>query len=480
MSDGPGFGNAMAWAQFRLKGGGRTVVFWGLGLPAALTLLGLVVFGAAPYTRLKDSCYGCLQVLTGLQGAVLIVIGGSQVGGAIRRDMASGMIASHRLMPVSGIEAIAGYIAGSLAALLAAAGSFFLLGLGLSAGAQLPMQNWLMANLILLVFALLWWCGAACAEIQSPNASRLSAIITLLLIFGYGVVWLVPGLMVLAGPAIGRTVFGVIDRGADLDSTYTLSFFAQILTAVLLFAGAARKYRRQDVLTFTPWMGLGAVTLWAAVSMVGTLGWGGFKSAWLDADRSTRVIHAITACVSGLLLGLLPVTACAWIATRYRRRPGMRAVTGTPIPPSVACALCALVLTAIPATILAEKTSADRLVRTGLVLAGALLGCSYLARIAYRRLDKAQWPLAFWLGLTWLVPASVDAVRASYKAAAYALPASVGVATTFSPPGALVAIWADMKLDTTWGIGFQLLLTLALAILFRWGATPRPRAGDHP
>ncbi len=480
MSDGPGFGNAMAWAQFRLKGGGRTVVFWGLGVPAALTLLGLVVFGAAPHTRLKDSCHGCLQFLTGIQGAVLILIGGSQVGGAIRRDMTSGMIASHRLMPVSGIEAIAGYIAGSLAALLAAAGSFFLLGLGLSAGARLPMQNWLMANLILLVFALLWWCGAACTAIQSPNASKAGAAVTLLVIFGYGAVWLVPGLMVLAGPAIGRTVFGVIDRGAALDSTYTLSFFAQILTAVLLFAGAARKYRRQDVLTFTPWMGLAAVALWAAASMVGTLGWGGFRSAWFDDDPSTRVMHAITACVSGMLLGLLPVTACAWIAARYRRRPDMRAVTGVPIPPSAACLLCALVLTAIPATILAEKASADRLVRTGLVFAGALLGCSYLARIAYRRLDKAQWPLAFWVGLTWLAPPAADLARATYASGAYGRSPSVGIATTFSPPGALVAIWADMKLDTTWGIGFQLLLTLALAILFRWGATPRPRPGDHP
>ncbi len=473
MSEAAGFDNAMAWAQFRLRGGWRTVIFWGTAVPAALAFLSVLAVFSLPSGALRGGFYGGLMFLTGIQGAVLIVIGASQVGGAVQRDMTSGMIASHRLMPISGIEAVAGYIVGSLAGVLAAAGSFFLLGLALAAGAQVPMQHWLMANLILAVFALLCWCGAVCAALQLPFASRFGGVIALLVVSGYGVAWLIPGLMVLAGPVIGRSVFGVVERGAALDSTYALSFFAQILLAVLFFAGAARKYRRQDVLTFTPWMGLAAVAMWAVASMVGTLGWGGFKSAWFDEDPSTQVMHAITACVAGMLLGLLPVTACARIATRYHRRPDMRAVTGVPVPPAAACLLGTLILTTIPGVILAEQVSADRLARTALVFAAVLFSAGYLARIIYRRADKAQWPLALWLTLTWLAPPAADLARAMYASGAYGSSPSAGIVTTFSPSGALALIWSGHKIDTTRGIGFQLMLAVAMAGLFEYGRRAR-------
>ena len=87
--------NALAWGQFHLRGGWLRL--WGfvgfyLTIAGALLVLQGMTAGALGGT-LK---FG----MTGLQAGILVLFAGGRVSNAIRQDLTSRMIESHRLMPL--------------------------------------------------------------------------------------------------------------------------------------------------------------------------------------------------------------------------------------------------------------------------------------------------------------------------------------------------------------------------------------------
>src|SRR5690349_13982784 len=104
--------NALAWAHFRLRGGWmRSLSFTG----AAMALGAVLIITS---TRLNPNdggrmLWGWTTALLSVQAVCLALYAAGRVGTAIRQDVQSKMIESHRLMPLPPAHAIAGYIVGA-------------------------------------------------------------------------------------------------------------------------------------------------------------------------------------------------------------------------------------------------------------------------------------------------------------------------------------------------------------------------------
>src|SRR6185503_14151003 len=107
------FNNAITWANARLRGGWKGYV----GITGAYAMVIALVFiyisrmGAVGTAGPLALC----TLLFFINLVILLFLGCTTIGNAIRRDITSGLIASHRLMPVSPAAAVIGYIIGPAA-----------------------------------------------------------------------------------------------------------------------------------------------------------------------------------------------------------------------------------------------------------------------------------------------------------------------------------------------------------------------------
>src|ERR1700683_5871684 len=93
------FDNAIAWAQFRIKGGWKNLLTVSLGY-AALIAVGVSLAyqsGHTPSDR-RDIMEGASLMLLVAQVIILLLLGSMAVGGAIRNDLHNRQIESHRLV----------------------------------------------------------------------------------------------------------------------------------------------------------------------------------------------------------------------------------------------------------------------------------------------------------------------------------------------------------------------------------------------
>src|SRR3989442_1269023 len=107
--DGTIINNPIAWGHFKVRGGWRNHV-WGTGGYF------LIIVGVITVTDRLNPRGGMLRVWTsallGLQLAVLVLYGCAVIGNAIRRDITTGVLESHRLMPVPSSAGVLGYLMG--------------------------------------------------------------------------------------------------------------------------------------------------------------------------------------------------------------------------------------------------------------------------------------------------------------------------------------------------------------------------------
>src|SRR5205823_2015798 len=95
--------------------------------------------------------------LLGLQTGILLLFGCMTVGAAVRLDHTSKMIESHRLMPTTATTAILGYVLGAPVQAMSIALANFTIGIIVANSAQVALARWVMANAILLGFAIFIW-----------------------------------------------------------------------------------------------------------------------------------------------------------------------------------------------------------------------------------------------------------------------------------------------------------------------------------
>ena len=119
-----------------------------------------------------------------------------------------------------------------------------------------------------------FWVAIACAAMHPRNITGLIFILPAAIVVGQGgALGLLPGLTLLITPILGTSIY---DRSAGLTmmaDAFALSVAGQVVVGALCFAAAARKYRRSDVIGFTPLLGLLLLAAWAGASWAGMTWW---------------------------------------------------------------------------------------------------------------------------------------------------------------------------------------------------------------
>lgn len=483
MSDIPVLQNALAWCHYRLRGGGRSAILQSVGFFFVIGALIMLAVRADP-SSMQDILYGWMIALLALQIGILVLYGGSAVRNAIRKDVTTGMIASHRLMPISGSQAMIGYIVGACPQPVAVALANFLLGLLIAGPARINPGDWIAANALLGLFAVCSWIAVACASLISAKAAGgVIAAIVLISLSGGFLLTVVPAFTVICSPLVGSTIFGIVMKGAAWSRVLHLSIIGQLVVTAIFFIAGTRKYRRDDVLALGPLLGMAMLIIFVFVSVVGIRNWPALQPTISNFTGEMHHLQVIASMTTGLLLALLPVSAAAWLQEDYRRRRilndpalGRRPVSTT------ALAVASGVLVALIAGF-APPSEADwmrRLAYTTVCLVAALVPLSYLLRLTYRVRAGAGFLVSLWIALTWVGPwlVSFGVLMAYGIDEAQRIPLAwerSEYVASFSPIGSLISIWTSSSTPYLVGVIFQVAVAALPALFYH---TRRPPAGE--
>lgn len=317
--------NAISWAQFRLRGGWKNLL-----VIAGCYAAGAVFFIALPYEleNLQGGRNYVLEFSSTLilasQVVMFLLLGGMAVSGSLRRDVANRLMESHRLMPLSPVQAVVGYIAGAGLQVLSLCLVNLLLGAVLFRMRGIPVQTWLISNGLLFGFSMAIWTAMAMAAFVSRAISGLLLVLFISIMFSGGFIFVVvPGLLAFCSPMHGSTIFDVTVL-SKLSTGTVVAVGAQLLMCVLCIRGAARKYADANAVSLTMGPSLAALGIWAGLSWFGIYDFQELRPRMLGYahfDWRLLVVGAIASC---LLVAMLPLAAAAWsdILRRQRRLDG--------------------------------------------------------------------------------------------------------------------------------------------------------------
>jgi hypothetical protein len=451
--------NPIAWGQFQLRGGWRsfwaTVIGYGAVVGAGMVLVARLSEGT------PQALAGLKSTFTGLQAGLMIIFVSTRVSTAIRQDQTSRMLESHRLMPVSPAQAVLGYLVGPAVGPLGICAANVLLGWGLCSIVGTPLELWLTLNAILVGFAtfavVLAAFGGLAGRPGAVAVGWIAMFVGMVNFFTIGSI--LPAVNVLATPVLGSTVFDLSVAGADAVEKYAPSTLFQAWIAAVCFAGACRKYRREDRPALGWDLGLLMLAGWVATSFAGIMYWDHFQPSVVRGRRTDPAYQVIGSMVAAMLLALVPLAGAAWSSRQSAPRHS---------PPVALVALFAAGITlllALSAPRPMREDQVDAVARTGLILAAFYLATAYVLRVLIRVTDKLLYPLLVWLIVAWLVPLAVDYglwwTRGEYDQS------MIGAASCFGALGAVIQIWTGGALPvTTPGIAWQVFLAAAAAAAF--------------
>ncbi|HEY7120021.1 MAG TPA: hypothetical protein VH475_25760 [Tepidisphaeraceae bacterium] len=484
---GLGPDNPVAWGNFHRKGGLKTLLRTAgayLAIVAGLIFLSahLNARPAAAASAAASAYAGWLVALLGLQFVFMVIIGAGRLSSTIRGDLTSGMIESLRMMPLPARHAVAGYLTATAASL----GGFclvnFVLGLVVNSLSGLPAARWLAANLILLAFAAFVWTVTAFLAFVVRSAAAVMILVSVVGLFGNaGLLYLAPGLVVLAGPLIGGTIFNLRTAQTEFATPLILSLAAQFLVGAIFFAGAARKYRRPHALALGAWLALALLLALIAVSLMAILRPDAFQPGFL-AREFRRMDPAVPFCgstVLALLIALIPLANFARLHVAWvRGRADDPQLRRTVPPPLVAGAI----VTAVMALILLALRNPPAPARLAWLVAaffGFCVSVTFFAAWIYRAAENAKVLLGVWLIAYYLVPLAVDFTRNGLldRDSDEDRP-TLTTAASFSPVGLLIEAVTQPDADLRKGAVFHVLIPLIpIALYLR---RPRRPTITHP
>lgn len=481
--------NAIAWAQFQLRGGLRNTLTFCTVYAAAV--IGLYMFAHSADPRHFGWPTGWINVLLGIQSFGLLVFGSSRVAAAIRTDLVSRMIESHRLMSTPAPQAVAGYMIGGGSQALFTFVTTFCIGGVISATAGLATDRWILSNGILLVFAMfVWSIVALLAFAATKGMLGMGSMIALFVIVSVSrglLTVFVPALTILCSPIMGGSIF-IAPGGSSAPSLgYGASLLGQGVIGALFFFAAARRYRSADSTGFTPIAALALIAAWVALTIFAVKNWQAIQPAIFragDFDGDLLTIQTIVSTAATMLIALLALAVSSrayrlWQRQRALNDPGLER---RPIHPSLAVVLCAAMCLAIGCFVSSKQLQPPReghwlhmagidakpaaLLLTGATLLAFLFACSYLIRIVHRgasgrggTIIVGIFTLLIWLGPL-VMEAISNALRDDTRVFVWSHVAG------WSPLGALILIWGSIGVDAAPGIAGQLVIAAALALLF--------------
>jgi hypothetical protein len=461
-----GFDNAIAWAQFQLRGGLRNVLSTtGIyGLCVLVALFGWMRLmpdnPAAVYS-------GATTFLLIGQLIVLVFIGSNALTTAVRNDVSTRMIDSHRLMPTPPGWAILGYMFGATIQACGLAAVNFVVGVSTTVGAGMPLQRWLVPHVILAFFVFLAWSVMLLAGFFAKSGFGWIVMIGIFSSMGQGIaVAVLPGLMLLLSPLIGSTIFSMRTAQTEISREYGMAFLAQAFVGSIFLYGATRKYRRSEnrALGVVPAMVL--LAGWIVMSMVGIAYWDDLRPQFgpFNNIQLPQFIGSLCSCA---LLALLPVgnAAQASLEWDHHRRIDDPALGRRPIPP-LAVAVVGGVLTLALCVVapMDRRPVHTQVLLTAAVILPFLASMRYLLELAYRLNLPGRVVGGTYTVLLWLVPLGVDFMRSGLADSPDEEP--LQAIATIRPIGAMIQIWGRGTTDPKVGIAVQAALAVGFAVLF--------------
>jgi hypothetical protein len=124
--------------------------------------------------------------------------------------------------------------------------------------------------MVLVFFTLFVWTLIAFATFAARAGGGLVWIFISIGTFtsGYAIM-LLPGILVLATPVHGRTLFDLSDDRFSLNPITIISITAQVAVAGVFFVGMMRRYRGQTGPALPVGLGLALVAAWVVLSVGG-------------------------------------------------------------------------------------------------------------------------------------------------------------------------------------------------------------------
>jgi hypothetical protein len=454
-------------AHYQLAGGTLSLA---LTLGAYTLIFGAVVgsylyYGGTPY-RPAAITDVAITILFMVQTLVLLLFGSARISLAIRSDVSSRMMESHRLMPIPAWRAVAGYLLGGATHVIAFAALTLVFAWILAAAAHVPLEDVAFNQGLLLLFAALLWSAAALLTLIYRHAFFIALGMAMLGLCSSILVYaciLLPGVLLLMGPLLGQTIFRY-GTPVHLGWGYAASIAGQVAFFALLFNGACRRYRGTYATTFTAAQAFLLVLAWGFVSICGMQSLDQFEMLrpFQNEDPAFFAAQVVTSIMVGTVLSFIPAYTMA-VEQGDSRRMGFLAW------PLVA--LAAAVLAMIPfgnphAANLTWLNLGFTLLAVFPYVAGVYLFCRWYRTVAF------GW-IVLWVALAvlvlWLAPMVVALL--AYMILGYGSDVVVRTITTLSPIGLLVDRWVQSPSDHVSPIAGMIVQWVGpgLLLLLAWG-----------
>jgi hypothetical protein len=375
-------------------------------------------------------------------------------------------------MPESAPAAILGYILGPNLLLLSCMSVVLVIGLFIADTAKQDPSGWLALHCAAAGISLMMCCLVAFTAQYVPKFNpALFGFIFGPLAVNVGTV--VPALRVMFSPYTWG--FTSLQRG-DIKVVHIVAFASQIALAVILFIGACRRYRRDDVVPLGFGWGSVLLALWIALTCIGTMG----ERVWIIGPFNTDQVVGISYVVGvslAMLIAVGPVSSAASAIARWkdRRKIDRYHIERKPIPlvfaATAVLALLLILLTASPLEVgvltgfqsTAQFRQPIHLVLTGVLIGIFVLSVALLSHAAGKTKVPPFWLILPWLGITWILLPIVDVVTAVMQGDVDAFPRGLSSA---SAPFCLGQIWKDQLNMALIGVVAQAATVLLLVAMW--------------
>lgn len=270
----------VAWVNFRLIGG-ATLLTTTLAAAGAILLFSTMSQSWGPWERGAHAGFWLSLVTVGVAVSLLIMIP-SVARKIVQRDFQAGMLESHRLTPMTGMQMAVGYLVGASIQPLAFCAVFLLFGtyfsgvyaVSLGTPGLLPsvVGGWYAALLCLLTMSLLLTSLALIAAIATAGKWNLIPIVFVVGVFGgWSVIPLVPGAALVFGLSSGSILVDAIRSGTAGGPPQTLlaAMLVQLMLSVVMVGGAAELIRSDRPGIFTVPRAALLTFLWGVTLVVG-------------------------------------------------------------------------------------------------------------------------------------------------------------------------------------------------------------------
>jgi hypothetical protein len=470
--------NPIAYVQVQLRGGWKSLVIQ----PAVyLLIMGSII---AAWMRSDDRhitsvAEGWTTVLMLIQGLLALGLAPARVAASVRADTASGIIESHRLMPVTGLTACVGYMLGPIAQFLLIGLVTFGMGLMTTSLAGLNPDRWVVNNLIMLVFLCFACTWSVLTGFLPRGIFSLTVGLAIFSTFSRGLIlYAVPAAAMLFLPLARDTVFAQRSSLDLFGASVAESFLAQGLMGLIFMTAAARRFRSPQIPAFTVRLALALLAAWVVLNLLGTYQWADFEPGMfrhgLGDDSQRACVQFVGSALTAILICVLPLSAAA-----RSMRESTEVSSGGGIGGLVATALvCAFLV----GCLLIIPFLGARHPVPGLLFAATGIGCAIIslaALVCFTR-DKPRsipWQLIIFLFVTWILPLLADVVVHSLiydsdNSAPWRI-------SEISPIGTLLCPWYP-NMQTVAGPGCQITITFLMLLRALWTQRRRTRRIPPP